>query len=195
MRKFRSAASSTGRLLRVSPSLSAGVPQSAAWRAASSVLSSVAFSIGPSIGSRACVVADTGFPSQAVPQCNVDYSSRFVHRELQIIAYQGICAYRIDNLRCVDLGKRQRSTKDSFLKIRRMLRCAGERFCVILGLVNADESRKGRGPPRERAAFESVLFEPSRFAKARTKARNLKEREASRGALGHPHDMRRKDLS
>ncbi|RFT90928.1 hypothetical protein DX904_11810 [Adlercreutzia equolifaciens subsp. celatus] len=76
-----------------------------------------------------------------------------------------------------------------------MLRCAGERFCVILGLVNADESRKGRGPPRERAAFESVLFEPSRFAKARTKARNLKEREASRGALGHPHDMRRKDLS
>jgi hypothetical protein len=72
-----------------------------------------------------------------------------------------------------------------------MLRCAGERFCVILGLVNADESRKGRGPPRERAAFESVLFEPSRFAKAR----NLKRREASRGALGRPHDMRRKDLS
>ena len=78
-----------------------------------------------------------------------------------------------------------------FSKIRRMLRCAGERFCVILGLANADESRKGRGPPRERAAFESVFWKLREFAEAR----NSREREVSRGALGHPHDMRRKDLS
>lgn len=63
-----------------------------------------------------------------------------------------------------------------FLKIRRMLRCAGERFCVILGLVNADESRKGRGPPRGRAAFERVSFEIRGLRKRERK------REISKGA-------------
>ena len=60
-----------------------------------------------------------------------------------------------------------------------------------VGLANADESRKGRGPPRERAAFESVFWKLREFAETR----NPREREASRGTLGRPHDMRRKDLS